>query len=130
MKLLASILKSAALVAGAYVSFAYLWAIFRFTVNPYLVAEIIERGHRQSPVHLHAVDTLSFMINWPVVLWWLIAAFIGFFWLGWKKPERSRLRQLSIGLFLAPFIAVTLLFVAGSLAQEREPRASETTRGK
>lgn len=121
MKIVLSVLKSAAFVFGAYLGFAFLWAIFDYAVNPHLIVEMIEYGYQQSPVHLQAVDTLEFMMNWPVLRCWIIAALLFFSWLGWKKPEKPGLRRIGISIYIAPFVALTLLLVAASLAQEKEP---------
>ena len=128
LKFILEFLKCVTFVFGTYVGFAFPWALFYYSVNPYFVGEIMDQNYEQSWLHLLALDTLDFILNWSVFFWWIIAAIVFFLWLKRKKSPRAGLRRIGIAIYVLPYVALTFLLVSAALVQNiAEPDTSAST---
>lgn len=117
MRVFAEYLKCAALVALVGISFKVIW-MFLGAALSYLAWEIVYDGYIQSKIHLLAVDTLDLIRNKPIVFSWSILGLAFFSW-AVNRSVRDRMRKIGLAVFLAPYVALTILFLVAALIQER-----------
>lgn len=121
IRLVPEYLKCVLVVVGTGILFAVIWTFFSWGVNPLLIQDIFEHGADQSRMHLLAVDSIDFIRNHGVVQWWYVLAILYFSWTARKKQERAGLRRVGIALYLAPFVALTVVFVLAAFMQVKMP---------
>lgn len=117
MRVFGEYFKCVAFVALVWIAFKVIWA-FLGTALSYLGWAIVYDGYAQSKVHLLAVDSFDLIENEPIAASWSLLGLAFFSWVVHKRA-REKVRKIGLAVFLAPYVALTILFLVAALVQER-----------